>query len=65
LTKLAYNKAKDHGTLIIYPYLKLYDTICFPHYMSIVEGNKINHQNNENESEPELSSEGISLASKF
>ncbi|CAB4488886.1 unnamed protein product [Rhizophagus irregularis] len=33
--------------------------------MSIVEGNKINHQNNENESELELSSEGISLASKF
>jgi hypothetical protein len=29
--------------------------------MSIVEGNKINHQNNENEPKTELSSEEISL----
>jgi hypothetical protein len=33
--------------------------------MSIVEVNKINHQNHEDESEPKLSSEGISLASKI
>jgi len=62
LTEIAYNKAKEHGALILYPNLQLYDIICFSHYISIVENY---HQNNEKESEPELSSEGISLASKI